>query len=30
VEFGIDMDRVRPRFARYVDHAGRWTTHHKN
>jgi hypothetical protein len=27
VEFGIDFDMVRPRFARYVDHANRWTKH---
>jgi len=27
VEFGIDFDVVRPRFARYVEHANRWTTH---
>jgi hypothetical protein len=27
VEFGIDLDVVRPRFARYVDSAGRWTRH---
>ena len=27
VEFGIDLDEVRPRFARYVDSARRWTTH---
>jgi hypothetical protein len=26
-EFGIDFDEVRPRFARYVEHANRWTTH---
>lgn len=26
-EFGIDLDEVRPRFARYVDHASRWTAH---
>jgi hypothetical protein len=25
VEFGIDFDEVRPRFARYVDGASRWT-----
>jgi hypothetical protein len=25
VEFGIDFDEVRPRFARYVDCASRWT-----
>lgn len=25
VEFGIDLDEVRPRFARYVDCARRWT-----
>jgi hypothetical protein len=25
VEFGIDFDDVRPRFAQYVDEAGRWT-----
>ncbi|MUL85396.1 MULTISPECIES: sulfotransferase [unclassified Mycolicibacterium] len=25
--FGIDLDQVRPRFARYADHATRWTTH---
>jgi len=27
VEFGIDFDEVRPRFARYVDSARRWTAH---
>jgi hypothetical protein len=27
VAFGIDFDDVRPRFARYVDSASRWTTH---
>ena len=27
VEFGIDFDLVRPRFARYVEHATRWTNH---
>ena len=27
VEFGIDFDVVRPRFARYVEHANRWTNH---
>ena len=27
VEFGIDFDDVRPRFADYVEHARRWTTH---
>ena len=27
VEFGIDFDVVRPRFARYVEHANRWTDH---
>jgi Sulfotransferase family len=27
VEFGIDFDAVRPRFARYVEHANRWTNH---
>ncbi len=27
VEFGIDLDEVRPRFARYVDSARRWTAH---
>ncbi len=26
-EFGIDLDEVRPRFARYVNSASRWTTH---
>jgi hypothetical protein len=26
VEFGIDLDAVRPRFARYVEHARQWTT----
>jgi hypothetical protein len=25
--FGIDLDEVRPRFARYVAAAGRWTAH---
>ncbi|WP_438804530.1 sulfotransferase family protein [Nocardia alni] len=25
--FGIDIDQVRPMFAEYVEHAGRWTTH---
>jgi hypothetical protein len=27
VEFGIELDAVRPRFATYVDHAVRWTAH---
>ena len=27
VEFGIDFDAVRPRFARYVEHVNRWTKH---
>ena len=27
VEFGIDFDAVRPRFARYVEHSKRWTNH---
>ena len=27
VEFGIEVDAVRPRFAAYVDHAVRWTAH---
>ncbi|MBB3750078.1 hypothetical protein FHT44_002539 [Mycolicibacterium sp. BK634] len=27
VAFAIDFDQVRPRFARYVDHANRWTEH---
>jgi len=27
VEFGIDLDEVRPRFASYVDSARRWTAH---
>jgi hypothetical protein len=27
VQFGIDFDQVRPRFARYVDSARRWTAH---
>jgi hypothetical protein len=27
VEFGIDFDEVRPRFAAYVDSARRWTAH---
>jgi hypothetical protein len=26
VEFGIDLDAVRPRFGRYVEHAHQWTT----
>lgn len=26
VEFGIDLDAIRPRFARYVEHAERWTS----
>jgi hypothetical protein len=26
VEFGIDLDEVRPRFARYVEQAQKWTT----
>jgi hypothetical protein len=25
--FAIDVDQVRPRFARYVEHATRWTNH---
>jgi hypothetical protein len=25
--FAIDFDQVRPRFARYVEHANRWTSH---
>ena len=27
IEFDIDVDAVRPRFARYVEHASRWTNH---
>ncbi|WP_445162705.1 sulfotransferase family protein [Mycobacterium sp. Dal123C01] len=27
VEFGIDLDKVRPRFTHYVDSARRWTSH---
>jgi Sulfotransferase family len=27
VEFGIDLDEVRPRFTHYVDSARRWTSH---
>jgi hypothetical protein len=27
VAFAIDFDQVRPRFARYVEHADRWTNH---
>lgn len=27
VQFGIDLEEVRPRFARYVDCAHRWTAH---
>lgn len=30
VEFGIDLDEVRPRFARYVDSARRWTAHQRS
>ncbi|OBJ42200.1 sulfotransferase family protein [Mycobacterium colombiense] len=30
VEFGIDLDEVRPRFARYVDSARRWTAHRRS
>jgi Sulfotransferase family len=26
-EFGIDLDTIRPRFARYVDNAAGWTAH---
>lgn len=29
-EFGLDIDQVRPLFARYVEHAARWTTHEKH
>lgn len=29
VQFGIDLDDVRPRFADYVEHANRWTAHEK-
>ena len=29
IEFSLDLERVRPRFADYVDHAHRWTTHQK-
>ncbi|MEV3901115.1 sulfotransferase [Mycobacterium sp. NPDC050551] len=29
IEFGIDIDQVRPRFADYVDHASRWTAHER-
>jgi hypothetical protein len=25
LHFGIDFDELRPRFARYVDSASRWT-----
>ena len=28
VEFGIDIEAVRPLFADYLEHARRWTTHH--
>ncbi|MEZ0364880.1 sulfotransferase [Mycobacterium sp. pUA109] len=28
-KFGIDLDRVRPLFAEYVDAAARWTTHNQ-
>jgi hypothetical protein len=28
VEFGIDIEAVRPLFADYVEHARRWTIHH--
>jgi Sulfotransferase family len=27
MEFGIDLDQLRPLFADYVEHARRWTTH---
>ncbi|MCX2932462.1 sulfotransferase [Mycobacterium sp. CVI_P3] len=27
IAFGIDFEQVRPRFARYVEHADRWTNH---
>ena len=27
VEFGIDVEQVRPRFANYVERASRWTAH---
>jgi len=30
VEFGIDLEQVRPRFAQYVDMASRWTAHERN
>jgi len=30
VEFGIDLERVRPLFTDYVEHAHRWTTHEKS
>lgn len=29
-QFGIDLDEVRPRFARYVDSARRWTSHERS
>jgi Sulfotransferase family len=29
IEFSLDLEHVRPRFADYVDHAHRWTTHQK-
>jgi hypothetical protein len=30
VEFGIDLDQLRPLFADYVEDARRWTTHENN
>jgi hypothetical protein len=27
IAFALDFDQVRPRFARYVEHADRWTNH---
>lgn len=27
--FGLDLDAIRPRFARYVEHAQRWTNHER-
>jgi hypothetical protein len=29
VQYAIDLDAVRPRFAQYVDRAGRWTAHER-
>ncbi len=29
-QFAIDLDQIRPRFGRYVEHANRWCAHERN